>query len=428
MKLKTCVSLILTLALSVSLAACGSSPAPAPSGPSPASSTPGTPGTSGEKVTIELWHYFPDANVAAFDKIIDDFNSSQDRIEVKTTFVARADLMKQYAMGAISGELPDIGMTDSPDMASFVEMGIFEDITDLAGSWGELDQFLPGPLSSCKGKDGKLYGLPQNANDLGFFYNKDLLKAAGYENPPQTWEELSQMCEELAKQGVFGLGLSLQSTENATFQFYPFLYGAGGSIEEVNSPAGVKALTLISELYQKGYISPETINWAQSDVVQSFIAGKTAMVVSGPWNVPTIQGANVSFEWGACEIPMDKQRASVIGGENLGICKGTEHKEEAFEVLSYIMGAQANADYAEAAGRFPVRQDSYSLKSVWTDDPLYSVFAEIMNYAVARGPHPEWSSLSEALYSNIQASVLGEKTPEQALNDAAAVITPLFAK
>ena len=47
--------------------------------------------------------------------------------------------MNQYTIGAVSGELPDIGMGDSPDMESYISLGVFEDITDDIKDWDELD-------------------------------------------------------------------------------------------------------------------------------------------------------------------------------------------------------------------------------------------------------------------------------------------------
>lgn len=50
-------------------------------------------------------------------------------------------MMNQYTIGAVSGEFPDIGMVDSPDMESYISLGVFEDITDDIKDWDELDQF-----------------------------------------------------------------------------------------------------------------------------------------------------------------------------------------------------------------------------------------------------------------------------------------------
>ena len=51
-----------------------------------------------------------------------------------------------------------------------------------------------------------------------------------------------------------------------------------------------------------------------------------------------------------------------------------------------------------------------------------------MNYARARGPHAQWPTLSEALYTATQQSMLGEKSVEDALSAAADTISPIVAE
>ncbi|MBO5535127.1 MAG: ABC transporter substrate-binding protein, partial [Clostridia bacterium] len=90
-----------------------------------------------EPVEVELWHYFDSSNDKdMINKWVDDYNALQDKIHITSTYVSRQELMNQYAIGAISGELPDIGMVDSPDMASFISLGVFADITDQLNAWG----------------------------------------------------------------------------------------------------------------------------------------------------------------------------------------------------------------------------------------------------------------------------------------------------
>ena len=82
-------------------------------------------------VEVELWHYFDSSNDKdMINQWVDEYNSIQDRIHITATYVSRPELMNQYTIGALSGELPDIGMVDSPDMASFISLGVFDDITD----------------------------------------------------------------------------------------------------------------------------------------------------------------------------------------------------------------------------------------------------------------------------------------------------------
>ena len=66
---------------------------------------------------VTMWHYFdqkPEQEMLA--DMVEEYNSLQDDIHINATFVSRTELMNQYTVGALSGELPDIGQVDSPDM------------------------------------------------------------------------------------------------------------------------------------------------------------------------------------------------------------------------------------------------------------------------------------------------------------------------
>ena len=185
--MKKALALMLSLVMCLSLAACGSgnsgsagndnsntqpeeTAAPAAEeaeASASAEEAPADTAAAGSATEISLWHYFDaSADAQAIVEWVDEYNSLQDDIHITATYVSRAELMNQYTIGALSGELPDIGMVDSPDMASYISLGVFEDITDELNAWGELDKFYPGPLSSCMDSEGKLYGLPQNTNCL----------------------------------------------------------------------------------------------------------------------------------------------------------------------------------------------------------------------------------------------------------------------
>lgn len=89
----------------------------------------------GKEVTV--WHYF-EHEAAALNKLCKEYNEQQSDIYVVPTYISREELMKQYTIGAVSGELPDIGMVDSPDMASYISLGVFEDITSQLEGWEDL--------------------------------------------------------------------------------------------------------------------------------------------------------------------------------------------------------------------------------------------------------------------------------------------------
>lgn len=385
---------------------------------------------------VTLWHYF-EGEADALNKFVKEYNESQNEIYIVPTFVSREELMKQYTIGAVSGDLPDIGMVDSPDMASYISLGVFADIDSYLQEWGELDHFYEGPLSSCRGSDGHLYGLPNNSNCLALLCNMDMLRVAGIDKAPDTWEEFEAACAATSDpdNGVYGFAMCAVSNEEGTFQFIPWLYGAGASIADADSPEAVRAFSFLAELEKNGYMSNEVVGWGQGDALNAWAAGKAAMMEAGTWmiaqnldNADSIKN-NVTWEYEFVPMPSDNgNRATVIGGENFGVCSSSEHVEACAKFLMTMETAQNNADWCELAGKLPVRGDAVGLKDFWTADERYKVFNDSMNFAVARGPHAQWPTISEALWTAEQAAILGQADAETAAAQAAAVIDPILAE
>lgn len=384
---------------------------------------------------IEIWHYF-EGEADALNALCKDYNAMQDEIYITATFVSREELMKQYTIGAVSGELPDIGMVDSPDMASYISLGVFDDITDDLEAWGELDNFYEGPLNSCRDPEGRLHGLPNNSNCLAILCNMDMLKAAGIEKAPETMEEFLAACEATSNpdEGVYGFAMCAVSNEEGTFQFIPWLYTTGGSVGDIDSAESIESFQIIGDLIAKGWMSKEAVNWGQGDALNAWAAEKAAMLESGTWQIAQNLDDSLkdTITWEYAYVPMPKSangaQASVIGGENFGVCTGASHRDACVAFLEFMQTAENNADWCEKAGKLPVRGDAVGLKDFWTADERYAVFNESMNFAVPRGPHPQWPTISEALYTAEQAVILGEKDAATAAADAAAVIDPILAE
>ncbi|XP_061168722.1 putative binding protein BAB2_0491 [Saccostrea echinata] len=369
-------------------------------------------------VSLTVWHYFAEQDVDVFNEGIQKYARQKD-IEVTSTFVERRDLLKQYTMGALSGRLPDVGLVDNPDHASFAVMGIFQDITDLVEATGEKDFFFKGPLLSAT-YEGKLYGLPHNSNALALFINNAMFREKNLE-APTTWDELLVVCEKLAdkEKGVYPLAMSAVNTEEGTFQFMPWLLSAGGGIEDLGGENSIRAVKFLKTLIDKGYMSIDVINWGQGSANTQFMNGLAAMQVNGPWNIPTIQQEAPDLDFSVVLLPKDQKYASVLGGENFAVLSGAP-REEAFDLLYFITSKEVVADYAARAGKFPSRSDALELKTIWTEDPLLKVFGEELKFALPRGPHPRWPEISSIIIGAVTEVLTGVKTAEESMQEAAA--------
>lgn len=388
-----------------------------------------------EPVEVELWHYFDSSNDKdMINKWVEDYNALQDKIHITATYVSRQELMNQYAIGAISGELPDIGMVDSPDMASFISLGVFADITDQLNAWGELDNFYPGPLSSCMDSEGKLYGLPQNTNCLALGCNMDMLKAAGYDHMPKDLTELKEMVAATSDpdNGVYGMAMCCIGTEEGTFQLLPWLRssvgGQGVNVDNLTAQSAVDGLTVLGDFIHNNYMSKEAVNWTQADAWYAFCAGKAAMVECGTWHLAMTGDINGSFNYDFCLLPTGEEgtSTSTIGGENFGICTGCVDTDACVAFLKWMCSKEKEAEWAVGAGKIPVRSDSEAVYSYETKG--FQVFVDEMNYAQARGPHAEWPTISEAIYTACQSVFVDNADPAAALAKAMETIAPIVAE
>ena len=381
---------------------------------------------------ITLWHYFDaSADAQAIVDWVDEYNSIQNEIHITATYVSRTELMNQYTVGALSGELPDIGMVDSPDMASYISLGVFEDITDQLEAWGELDQFYPGPLESCKDADGRIYGLPQNTNCLALACNMDLLKAAGYDHMPTNLAEFQEMVAATTDPAddVYGFAMSCISTEEGTFQLLPWLRsaagGAGVNVDNLTADSAVNGLKVLGDFVANGYMSKECVNWTQSDAFNQFAAGKAALAEVGTWHLAMTDAIGGAFEYGFCLLPTGDEGTSTspIGGENFGVCSGAENVEGCVNFLEWLCSKDKEGEWAVVAGKIPTRQDSVANYTYEVDG--FNVFVDEMNYAQARGPHAEWPTISEAIYTAAQSVFVDGTDPAEALAGAMEKITPI---
>jgi len=366
------------------------------------------------KKTVTVWNYWETPkHQETLARVCTDFNSSQNTIEVVTKYIPFADFKKQLSIGAAASELPDIVIIDNPDHASYSAMGIFADISDKLALWPDLKQYFEGPLNSCK-LNGKLYGIPFGSNCLSLYYNEDMLKAAGVK-PPKTWDELKSVALKTTKGNVHGFGISSVQNEEGTFGFLCFLWGSGNTSFQINNANGIRALSLVRDLVKSGAMPKEVINWTQGDVMNQFISGNLAMMVNGPWQVPTMREQAPNLKWNVVQLPVGAKPASDLGGENFGVIKG-DKVDEAIAFLKFAAGPAEMKSYINDFGYIASRKDVAATQ--FTADPIMKVFAAQMASAKPRGPHPRWPEISDALSLAMNESITGVAAPEAAAAEA----------
>ena len=377
--------------------------------------------SAADKKEVVIWDYFEtDAQKQMMQSLIDEFNASQDEYEASHVYVPFADYEKQLTLGIASGELPDLVILDGCGMASFIQLGLFGDISDADINW---DEYMEGPMESTM-LDGKHYGIPFATNCTALFYNKDLFDAAGIDYPDEntTWDEFHEMAKALTKDGVSGFGNAATNTDEGTFQCLQWLYTAGGSYTDIED--GVDAYKLMQEMIEDGSWTKECENWTQSDVNNNFMAGNLAMQQNGPWQIPGIEANAPDLNYGVTVLPKkdadSEQATSILGGENMGVVnKDDTSGAEAF--LKYYDQTDVMVDAMKQYGSYPPKTEA-AKDSYWTDDPIQKAFLTQIDTSIPRGPSAAWPSYSSAIQTGFQEVMTSAKTPEQAAKDTQAAV------
>lgn len=366
---------------------------------------------------ITLWYYWEtEGHQKALDEMIATYNESQDAYNLTAKYVPFADFKKQLSIGASASELPDLVILDSPDHASYASMGIFADIT---GKF-DVSTYYEGPVASAT-LDDTLYGAPFGCNCLALYYNEDMFEAAGITEVPTTWDELKEAAEKLTSDNVTGLAFCSVQNEEGTFNFVPWLWSTGATSYEINSENGIRALSFVKDLIDSGVMSKECINWTQGDVMNQFISGNVAMMINGPWQIPTMREEAPELNYNVALIPMDAEYASVIGGENYAVVSGG-NEDGALDFLTYATQEEQVIFMMTQMGYISADKEIAAAQFTDEGDAIYKKFVEQMEYAQARGPLPEWPEVSDAISLAFNEVMTGSASPEDAAAEAQATI------
>ncbi|MDC7289610.1 ABC transporter substrate-binding protein [Blautia schinkii] len=373
--------------------------------------------SAAETEDITLWYYWEnEGHQKALGEMIEKYNSGQSDYKLTAKYVPFADFKKQLSIGASASELPDLVLLDSPDHASYASMGIFADVTEKF----DVSNYYEGPVASCT-IDDVLYGVPFGCNCLALYYNTDMLEAAGIAEAPQTWDDLKAAAEKLTTDNVSGLAFCSLQNEEGTFNFLPWLWSTGASSYEMNSEGGIKALTYVKDLVDAGVMSKECINWTQGDVMNQFISGNVAMMVNGPWQIPTMKQEAPDLNWDVTLIPKDAEFASDIGGENYAVIAGG-NEDGALNFLDFATQEEQVSFMMNAMGYISADKAIADTQFSAEEDAVYKKFVEQMEYAHARGPLAEWPEVSDAISLAFNEVMTGSSSPEDAAAAAQATI------
>ncbi len=377
---------------------------------------------------VTLWHGInPPENRDVFNELVAKFNQSHSDIEVEALYVGQPDaqLPKIFA-ATVSGEPPDMLWFVAQLTGKLVDLGALLPLENWLNNSSIKAEIDPAMFESMT-LNGHIYSIPFATNNAAIFYRPSLFKKAGITDTPKTWDELKIAANKLTKDtnndgriDNYGIFLSLGKGEWTVFAWLPFIYSAGGELLDGNKPnivnqGVIDALQLGADLVKDNVAilsAPE-----RGYELDNFLSGKAAMQVTGPWTLGQLSQTDVDY--GVFSIPVKEKPAAVVGGENLFVFKSNPQKEQACqEFLAYVLSEEFQTTWALKTGYLPINlksQQSDTYQQFIQENPVLEVFLQQMQRARSRPIITQYTRLSENLGRAIEASLLGEQTPEEAL-------------
>jgi len=387
--------------------------------------------TTGDVTTVTFWAGLTGDDQQVMATLVEKFNEEQDEIQVEFYSVTWSEIFTKFSAASNTSSGPDVMLMHPTDLSTYSDKEMISSLDNLIGDMGISASDYSTAIWEGNQVNGSQYGIPIDYHPMAMFINLDMFETAGLtaeDAKVSSVEEFNELCEALTSDGQYAIGLG--SNYAHTYRYwYGFLHQAGGSFltEDMseaafNTEEGVKALDFMASWVTNGY-APE----AQADIDADWLGGNTAMVIEGPWFIPTAMNSGMNFA--TVEFPQVFERDAVWGSSHT--ITGPVYDDRDEEVVSatntFIGWLVENSfEWSASSGQIPANitvQTSEEYKNL----ELYeyaAAFINVAEYVVYEplcpgtsefGADNELSPVANAVYSVIS----GESNTSDALDTAA---------
>ncbi|MFH1414820.1 MAG: extracellular solute-binding protein [Elusimicrobiota bacterium] len=343
------------------------------------------------------------------------FEKQNPGVEVITQAIPWGAAHEKLLTSIVGGVPPDISQMGTTWIPEFQSMDAFEPLDDhIAGSDLRKEDFFESSYGIGK-INGSLYGIPWYVETRVLFYRTDILEKAGYDSPPETWEEFYNICTALVEDtdgngeiDRYGISLPVKDEQS----FLPVLWQNGGSILDDR----LDKITVTGEefagaaaFYKKFFDNKAAPTSTGLGVLWAFKEGIYPMFISGPWMVNIIkkEAPEIAGKWNVALLPGKKNRNSFVGGCHMVIFKDSKNKELAWKFIEFMSDPDNQIKWFELAGGLPSNLRSWQ-SGYFDSKPMIKVFGEQMMHTKSPPNIPQWEEIASVIKQRIEEYILGQ--------------------
>ncbi len=342
-------------------------------------------------VELNFWDLrTEETNGTMIDSIIAAFEEANPNISITRSAFKVEDLRNTIKPAINSGEGPDIFSYDSGAgyLGVLANSELAYDMTDYAIENGWYDHFYDWALAKSTYND-RLYGVTNELELLGVFYNKEIFSQAGVQ-PPETYQEFLDVCETLKSHDIVPF-IAEDKDQWPGFHYESIWLNSFAGVDKVKSaiagklswdnPDFAQGLDEFAELYTKGYAYPNPLSISYDDGNRAFYSGEAAMRITGTWMVGEYVEKFVD-KVGFFYLPpanSDIPDSAPGGlGEAVVINNKSNNTKEALMFVDFMFNAQSIEKWYEAGFIPSVKNVDYSSFDL---NPLFIEIIDEINSA-----------------------------------------------
>jgi multiple sugar transport system substrate-binding protein len=237
------------------------------------------------------------------------------------------------------------------DLTPYLPPGIENDFT--ASSWSAVQH------------EGKTRAMPHHTDTNAIQYNRTLFRQMGIPVPRSldeswTWEQFTDIARAIRRK-TGGYAIGMDWTFEGSSRWLNFLYQHGGALltsdlrkSAIPSAAAVETLQWNQRWFHEELIPPSDSAKSSEYVSNFFVTGVVHMIFD--YGLLDLRARPPAFDWSVTYMPRDRQFASDLGGNAVGISRDCRHPEIAADFLLFLTNEQNMRDFVLAVGFIPVRK------------------------------------------------------------------------
>lgn len=419
------VALAAAAAIAASLTACGGSTQAASTG----SASSGSAAVSGTVSLLTPIFEGSTGKDLLEGTLLPEFYAKYPHVKVTVDYTSYSKLNTKLTTAVASGLVPDVMLMGVGWVENFAKNGVLANLGDVGLTADQLSKTTNTKVVDAGVYEGNVYAVPIMLDARFGVARKDLLAAAGFDHPPTTVQELRDMAKALTVRDASGkmtrAGFDLQSNDLRQV-FETFLFSQGGTLFNTdstapafNSPAGVKALQLETDLLQTDKV--EDVGFSSTDVsVNPLINGRAAMGLAhnNLWTQAQAADPTVLDNLEPFLIPGDAP-SMFFGGTLATMSSKSKSPAAAQALLEFLTSSGPALAANQQRGNIPALNDLLTSDYV-TSNKLVQFAMKNLGVAKHEGGPAQWLEIRGNFTPAIQSALLGDKTPKAALDDLAA--------